>query len=110
MIDSDIELVFDFEDDIHVAAVLDRVHAPLIIEDIKSRLPIDARAALMKGEMKITLGIKRGNVKPTKNVSRGDIDNLFATTDNGIIRDLAEKRTFWSKSSGDVIRKSLRLI
>ena len=73
MIDSDIELVFDFEDDIHVVAILDRVLAPLIIEDIKSRLPIDGRAALMKGEMKITLGIKRGNAKPTKNVSRGDI-------------------------------------
>ncbi|NHJ31229.1 MAG: hypothetical protein FK732_00060, partial [Asgard group archaeon] len=39
----------------------------------KSRLPIDGRGALMRGEMKITLGIMRGNAKPTKDVSRGDV-------------------------------------
>jgi hypothetical protein len=73
VIESELEIAFEFEDGLHLKAVLDRVLAPLIIEDIKSRLPIDGRVALMGEEMKITLGIARGNAKPTKNVSRGDI-------------------------------------
>ncbi|MHA2152097.1 MAG: cyclophilin-like family protein, partial [Candidatus Thorarchaeota archaeon] len=39
----------------------------------KSRLPFEGRAAMMRGEMKITLGISKGNAKPTKTVKRADI-------------------------------------
>lgn len=73
MTESDIYIILDFEGDISIRAVLDRVLAPLIVEDIQARLPIDERAALLRGEMKITLGLKRGNLKPTKSVRRGDI-------------------------------------
>ena len=73
MTESDINITLDFEGDISIRAVLDRVLAPLLVEDIKARLPIDERAALLRGEMKITLGLKKGTLKPTKNVKRGDI-------------------------------------
>jgi hypothetical protein len=71
--ESDVEIQIEFEGDFHLSAVLDRVLAPLIVEEIKSRLPIEGRGAMMRGEMKITLGIRRGNAKPTKDVSRGDV-------------------------------------
>jgi hypothetical protein len=71
--ESDLQIELEFEGEFLLKAVLDRVQAPLIIEEIKSRLPIDGRGALLRGEMKITLGIMRGNAKPTKDVSRGDI-------------------------------------
>jgi hypothetical protein len=71
--ESDLHIELDFESGYSVNAVLDRVLGPLIIEEIKSRLPIEGRGALMRGEMKITLGIMRGNAKPTKDVSRGDV-------------------------------------
>jgi hypothetical protein len=71
--ESDLQIELEFEGGFQLKAVLDRVLAPFIVEEIKSRLPIEGRGALMRGEMKITLGIKRGNVKPTKNVRRGDI-------------------------------------
>jgi hypothetical protein len=71
--ESDLQIELEFEGGFHLEAVLDRVLAPLIIEDIKSILPTEGRSALMRGEMKITLGIMRGNTKPTKDVSRGDV-------------------------------------
>jgi hypothetical protein len=70
---SELQIGIEFEDNIVLDAFLDRVTAPLIIEDLKSRFPIEGRAALLRGEMKITLGIGRGNVKATKEVKRGDI-------------------------------------
>ena len=73
MSESDLPIEFEFEGDVYLNAIFDRVYAPLIVEEIKSRLPIDGRGALMRGEMKITLGIMRGNAKPTKDVSRGDV-------------------------------------
>jgi hypothetical protein len=71
--ESDLQIKLEFEGDFQLTAVLDRVLGPLIVEEIKSRLPIEGRGALMRGEMKITLGIMRGNAKPTKDVSRGDV-------------------------------------
>ena len=71
--ESDLQIEFEFEGGYYLNAVFDRVFAPLIVEEIKSRLPIDGRGALMRGEMKITLGIMRGNTKPTKDVRRGDV-------------------------------------
>ena len=44
-----------------------------IVEEIKFRLPFEGRAALMRSEMQITLGIGKGNAKPTNDVKKGDI-------------------------------------
>ena len=73
MSESDIPLLLEFDDEKRIEVMLDRVLGPIIIEEIKSRLPIEGRAAFMRGELKITLGINRGNLKPTKEVKRGDI-------------------------------------
>ena len=73
MNESDLLLDLEFDGGIILDAVLERVKAPLIIEDIKSKLPLEGRAALMRDEMQITLGIGKGNIKPTKEVKRGDI-------------------------------------
>jgi hypothetical protein len=86
MNESDLPLDLEFEDELVLRAVLQRVMAPLIIEDIKSKLPLEGRAALMRDEMQITLGLGRGNIKPVKDVKRGDIaymplgDNLCIYT------------------------------
>lgn len=73
MSESEVPIGIEFENNIVLDAFLDRVTAPLIIEEMKSRFPLEGRAALLRGEMKITLGIGRGNVKATKEVKRGDI-------------------------------------
>ena len=73
MSESDVPLLLEFDDEIRIEVMLDRVLGPIIIEEIKSRLPIEGRAAFLRGELKITLGINRGNLKPTKEVKRGDI-------------------------------------
>ncbi len=73
MSDTDIVLEFAFEGDFILKGVINRIHAPLIVEEIKSRLPIEGRTAFMRGEMIITLGISKGNAKPTKEVKRADI-------------------------------------
>jgi hypothetical protein len=73
MSESNLPLDLEFEGELVLNVVLERIKAPLIVEDIKSMLPLEGRAALMRDEMQITLGIKRGNIKPTKEVKRGDI-------------------------------------
>ncbi|MFW9800666.1 MAG: hypothetical protein ACFFD9_09535, partial [Candidatus Thorarchaeota archaeon] len=73
MSEVDLPIEFEFEGGILLNAMLERVRAPLIIEEMKSKLPIEGRAALMRAEMQITLGIGKGNIKPTKEVTRGDI-------------------------------------
>ncbi len=70
---TDLLLEFVFEGGLILKGVLNRIHAPLIVEEIKFRLPIEGRTALMRGEMKITLGIAKGNVKSTKEVKKADI-------------------------------------
>lgn len=55
---------------------LNRIHAPLIVEEIKFKLPFDGRTALMRSEMQITLGISKGNAKPTNDVKKGDISYM----------------------------------
>jgi hypothetical protein len=74
--DTDLHLHFEFEEDITLKGDLNRIHAPLIVEEIKFRLPIEGRAALMRSEMQITLGISKGNAKPTNDVKRGDISYM----------------------------------
>ncbi|MFW9943682.1 MAG: cyclophilin-like fold protein [Candidatus Sifarchaeia archaeon] len=73
MTQTDLLLEFDFEGGTILQALLERVNAPLILEEVKVKLPIEGRAALLRNEMQITLGIGKGNVKPTKEVKRGDV-------------------------------------
>ncbi|TFG30210.1 hypothetical protein EU528_08590 [Candidatus Thorarchaeota archaeon] len=71
--DTDLHLLFEFEGNLVLEGYLNRIHAPLIVEEIKFKLPIDSRTALMRSEMQITLGISKGNAKPTTDVKKGDI-------------------------------------
>ncbi len=71
--DTDLHLHFEFEGDITLKGDINRIHAPLIVEEIKFRLPFEGRSALMRSELQITLGISKGNVKPTNEVKKGDI-------------------------------------
>jgi hypothetical protein len=88
MIQTDLLLEFDFEGGTLLQAKLERINAPLILEEIKVKLPIEGRAALMRNEMQITLGIRKGNIKPTKEVKRGNVayvplgDNLCIYLDD----------------------------
>ncbi|MFX0053727.1 MAG: cyclophilin-like fold protein [Promethearchaeota archaeon] len=92
MSESDLPLDVEFEGEFVLSAVLQRVMAPLIIEDIKSKLPLEGRAALMRDEMQITLGIGRGNIKPTKEVKRGDI--AYMPLGDNLCIYISEKTTF----------------
>jgi hypothetical protein len=71
--DTDIHLEFAFEGGIVIEGVINRIYAPLVVEEIKSRLPLEGRTALVRNEMQITLGILKGNAKPTNDVKKGDI-------------------------------------
>jgi hypothetical protein len=73
MSESAIDIEIEFDDGTVLKGVLDRVLGPLIIADIKAAAPIEGRAALMRGEMQVTIGIKRGNRRPTNDVKTGDI-------------------------------------
>jgi len=73
MNESAVDIEIEFDDETVLKGVLDRVLGPLIIADIKAAAPIEGRAALMKGEMQVTIGIKRGNRTPTNGVKKGDI-------------------------------------
>ncbi len=73
MSESDVDIILEFEEGLKLDVVLDRVLAPLIIEEMKAKMPIQGKAAFIKGEMKITLGIGKGNVKATKEVKRGQV-------------------------------------
>ncbi|MFW9908084.1 MAG: cyclophilin-like fold protein [Candidatus Thorarchaeota archaeon] len=73
MTESDVPIEIVFEKGLILTASLDRVLGPLLIEEIKSRLPLEGKTAYLRGEMKITLGISKGNLKPTKVAKRGDI-------------------------------------
>lgn len=71
--DTDIYLGFVFEGGTELKGIINRIHGPLLVEEIKSRLPIHGRVALLRGEMRITLGISKGNAKPTSEAKQGDI-------------------------------------
>jgi hypothetical protein len=74
--DTDLHLHFEFEGNLVLEGYLNRIHAPLIVEEIKFKLPFEGRAALMRSEMQITLGISKGNAKPTNDVKKGDISYM----------------------------------
>ncbi|NWF96717.1 MAG: hypothetical protein HXY34_11305 [Candidatus Thorarchaeota archaeon] len=71
--ESELRIDVVFDDSTMVQAVLDRVHAPSIVEELKSRLPIEGKAALLRGEMRVTVGINKGNIKATRQVKRGQV-------------------------------------
>ena len=92
MSDTDIQLEFVFEGNFILRGVINRIYAPLIVEEIKSRLPLEGRTALMRGEMKITLGISKGNAKPTNDVKKGDI--AYQPLGDSLDIYLNDQRTF----------------
>lgn len=92
MSDTDLKLEFVFEGDLVLKGFLNRIHAPLIVEEIKSMLPLEGRAALMRGEMKITLGIGKGNAKPTYDVKKAEI--AYQPLGDSLDIYLSDQRTF----------------
>ncbi|MFX1560253.1 MAG: cyclophilin-like fold protein [Promethearchaeota archaeon] len=92
MSDTDLHLEFDFEGNFILRGVINRIYAPLIVEEIKSRLPLEGRTAFMRGEMKITLGISKGNAKPTNDVKKGDI--AYQPLGDSLDIYLNDQRTF----------------
>jgi hypothetical protein len=90
--DTDLPIEFVFEDGLVIRGIINRIHAPLIVEEITFRLPIEGRTAFMRDEMKITLGISKGNAKPTKDVMRGDI--AYQPLGDSLDIYLSDKQTF----------------
>jgi hypothetical protein len=90
--ETDIQLEFVFEGDLILKGIINRIYAPLIVEEIKSRLPLEGRTALLQGEMKITLGISKGNAKPTNEVRKADI--AYQPLGDSLDIYLSDKRTF----------------
>ena len=74
--DTNLYLNFEFEGNLVLEGYLNRVHAPLLVEEIKFKLPFEGRTALMRSEMQITLGISKGYAKPTTDVKKGDISYM----------------------------------
>lgn len=92
MSDTDLKLEFVFEGGLILKGFVNRIHAPLIVEEIKFMLPFEGRAALMRGEMKITLDIAKGNSKPTYDVKKADI--AYQPLGDSLDIYLSDKRTF----------------
>jgi hypothetical protein len=90
--DTDLKLEFVFEGGLILKGIVNRIHAPLIVEEIKWRLPFDGKTALMRGEMKITLGISKGNAKPTYDVKKADI--AYQPLGDSLDIYLNDQRTF----------------
>jgi hypothetical protein len=90
--DTDLYLEFLFEENLRIHGTINRIHAPLLVEEIKARLPIDGRAAFLRGEMKITLGVGKGNAKPTSEAKRGDI--AYMPLGDSLCIYLADTKTF----------------
>ncbi len=90
--DTDLQIEFVFEGDFVLKGFINRIYAPLIVEEIKFRLPFEGRTALMKDEMKITLGISKGNAKPTNEVKKADI--AYQPLGDSLDIYLSDKRTF----------------
>jgi hypothetical protein len=90
--DTDIHLNFEFEDGLVLEGYINRIHAPLIVEEIKFKLPFEGRIALMRSEMQITLGITKGYAKPTTDVKKGDIS--YMPLGDALCIYLDEQRTY----------------
>jgi len=92
MSDTDLWIEFVFEGNLILKGFINRIYAPLIVEEIKFRLPLEGKTALMRGEMKITLGISKGNAKPTNDVRRADI--AYQPLGDSLDIYLSDKRTY----------------
>jgi hypothetical protein len=92
MSDTDLRIEFVFEGNLILRGVINRIYAPLIVEEIKYRLPHEGKTALMQGEMKITLGISKGNAKPTNTVKKADI--AYQPLGDSLDIYLYDKRTY----------------
>ena len=90
--DTDLKLEFVFEGGLILKGIINRIHAPMIVEEIKWKLPFDGKTALMRGEMKITLGISKGNAKPTYDVKKADI--AYQPLGDSLDIYLNDQRTF----------------
>ncbi len=113
MNESAVAIEIEFDNEIVLEGVLDRVLGPLIIADIKAAAPIVGRAALMRGEIQVTIGIKRGNRKPTNDVKKGDI--AYMPLGDNLCIYLKDTRTFspvnilGKVTSDDVLEKLDRI-
>ncbi len=113
MSESAVDIEIEFDDGTVLKGVLDRVLGPLIIADIKAAAPIEGRAALMRGEMQVTIGIKRGNRRPTNEVKKGDI--AYMPLGDNLCIYLKDTRTFspvnilGKVTSDDVLEKLDRI-
>jgi len=92
MSDTNLWIEFVFEGDLILRGFINRIYAPLIVEEIKFRLPLEGKTALMAGEMKITLGISKGNAKPTNDVKKADI--AYQPLGDSLDIYLSDKRTY----------------
>ncbi|MGV9168745.1 MAG: cyclophilin-like fold protein [Promethearchaeia archaeon] len=92
MSESETQIAIEFEDGTTLNGILDRVRGPMITEEIISRLPIQTRSAMIRGEMRMNLDIGKGNVKPTKEVTRGDI--AYMPLGDSLVIYLEDSRTF----------------
>jgi hypothetical protein len=73
MSESELPIELEFDQGLVLKGVLDRILGPLIVEEIKYRLPISGKAAVIAGQVKITLGLKAGNLKVSTDVKQGDL-------------------------------------
>jgi len=74
--DTDLHLIFEFEGGLILEGYLNRIFAPLLVEEIKFKLPFEGRTALMRSEMQISLCISKGYAKPATDVKKGDISYM----------------------------------
>ncbi|TFG33962.1 hypothetical protein EU527_05760 [Candidatus Thorarchaeota archaeon] len=90
--DTNVYLIFSFEGGLKLEGTINRIHAPLIIEEIIFRLPFEGKTGLMRNEMQIILGISKGNAKPTNDVKRGDI--AYMPLGDALVIYLEDMRTY----------------
>jgi hypothetical protein len=73
MSESELPIELEFDEGLVLKGMLDRILGPLIVEEIKYRLPITGKAAVIAGQVKITLGLKAGILKASTDVMQGDL-------------------------------------
>ena len=90
--DTDVYMRFSFEGGLVLEGTINRIHAPLIVEEIAFRLPFESKVALMRNELQIPLGISKGNAKPTNDVKKGDI--TYMPLGDALVIYLEDMRTY----------------
>lgn len=90
--DTNVYLIFTFDNNLVLEGSINRIYAPLIVEEISFRLPFEGKTGLIKNEMQITLGILKGNAKPTNDVKKGDI--AYMPLGDALVIYLQDTRTY----------------